>query len=107
MVVPAMILEASGVHHVVMYAVDIFLSLFLVYCLLLIAYFYIMLYIGVRRQRKRNRTQNLQANAKLETKIAYTAFLLTLFVGISGIPTMVVYLFGGVSPILRESSIFR
>ena len=107
-VLPVLIVEFIGVDHVVMYVVGIVLGVFLVFCLLLIVYFYAMLYIGVRKQ---NQTRIHQVNAlgktKMESKIACTAFMLTLFVGISGIPTVVFYFFWGVSSSLRKGSIFR
>ena len=103
-----LILQVGGVKQVVIYIVDGIASLFLVFCLLLIVYFYVMLYITIR---KRNRTQVRQVNAlikaKLESQFASTAFLLTLLVSISLIPTIVISMFGGVSSSLRESSVFR
>ena len=102
------ILHVSGVNDTVIYIVDAILSLFAIFCLLFIVYFYVMLYIAIRKQ---NRTRVVKLNAlikaKLETRIAYTAFLLTLLVSISVIPNIVVYLFAGVSSSLRESSVFR
>ena len=107
-VLPALIVEFIGVDHVVMYVVGIVLGVFLVFCLLLIVYFYAMLYIGVRKQNQtRIHQMNALGKAKMESKIACTAFMLTLFVGISGIPTVVFYLFWGVSSSLRKGSIFR
>ena len=103
-----LILQVGGVKQVVIYIVDGIASLFLVFCLLLIVYFYVMLYITIR---KRNRTQVRQVNAlikaKLESQFASTAFLLTLLVSISVIPTIVISMFAGVSSSLRESSVFR
>ena len=107
-VLPALIVDFIGVDHVVMYVVGIVLGVFLVFCLLLIVYFYAMLYIGVRKQNQTRIHQvNALGKAKMESKIACTAFMLTLFVGVSGIPTIVFYLFWGVSSSLRKGSIFR
>ena len=67
-----------------------------------------MLYIGVRKQNQtRLHQMNALGKAKMESKIACTAFMLTLFVGVSGIPTVIFYLFWGVSSSLRKGSIFR
>ena len=67
-----------------------------------------MVYRGVRKwNRSHMRQVRALVNAKEETKAAYTAFLLTVSVGISFVPMFVVYTFGEVWPSLRKSSVFR
>ena len=91
-----------------MFTMDIVDSLMAASCLVLIVYYYIMVY---RRVRKWNRSQIRQVqalvNAKVETKAAYTVFLLTVSVGISIVSMFVVSTFGEVWPSLRKSSHFR
>ena len=105
---PILIMEAVRVRYEVMLAVDVIVSTFWVVCFLFIIYCYVKVYLCVR---KHNRTQirsvNSLVRSKFEAKLAYTTFCLTLVVGISGIPTIIVYLYGRVSPMFRESSIFR
>ena len=61
--------------------------------------------------RKWNRTRirpvNVQVKGKLESKFAYTTFWLTVFFAVSGFPSLVVSLFGGVSPFFRQVSTIR
>ena len=61
--------------------------------------------------RKWNRTRirpvNVQVKGKLESKFAYTTFWLTVFFAVSGFPSLVVSLLGGVSPFFRQVSTIR
>ena len=68
---------------------------------------YIMVYRGVRKWN-RSQIRQVQAlvNAKVETKAAYTAFLLTVSVCISIVPTLVVFTFGEVWPSLQKISFY-
>ena len=90
-----------------MLTMNVLTSLMIAFCLVLIIYYYIMVYRGVR---KWNRTQIRQVqalvNAKVETKAAYTAFLLTVSVCISIVPTLVVFTFGEVWPSLQKISFY-
>ena len=74
---------------------DVLGSLVVALCIVLIVYYYVMVYRGVR---KWNRRQILQVqalvNAKVETNAAFTAFLLTVSVGFSIVPCLVAYAFG-------------
>ena len=87
---------------------DVGTSLMAAFCLVLMVYYYIMVYRGVRKWN-RSQIRQVQAlvNAKVETKAAYTAFLLTISVSVSIVPMFVVYTFGEVWPSLRKSSFFR
>ena len=94
--------------HEAMVTLDVVGSLNIVFCLVLIVYYYIMVYCGVRKWN-RSQIRQVQAlvNAKVETKAACTAFLLTVSIGISIVPMFVVIIFGEVWPSLRKSSHFR
>ena len=102
------IITASRPMHKAMVAMDVLASLMAAFCIVLIVYYYIMVYRGVRKWN-RSQIRQVQAlvNAKVETKAAYTALLLTFSVGISIAPTFVVFTFGEVWPSLRQSSHFR
>ena len=61
--------------------------------------------------RKWNLTQirpvNVLVQGKAQSKIALTTFWLTVFVGVAGVPILVVYFFQGGLPFLRQISIVR
>ena len=65
-------------------------------------------YLAVRKwNRTRIRPVHVLVKGKLESKIAYTTFWSTVFVGVSGVRILVVYLFRGASPFSRQISILR
>ena len=106
--VPRIIMETFGVGYELILVVDVVMSIFWVVCFLLILYFYVKAYLGVRRQNRTPiRSVTALVKAKLETKVAYTTFWVTLFFCISGIPSILFYLFRGIWPLLNEASIFR
>ena len=81
--------------HKVMVTMDILTSLMLALGLVLIVYYYIMVYRGVRKwNRSQMRQVQALVNAKVETKAAFTAFLVTVSVVVSIFPTLLVYAFG-------------
>ena len=108
MIPPVIIMKAVSVRYELVLTVEVILSTFWVICFLFIIYCYVKVYLEVRKQ---NRTAissvNVLVQRRLERKIAYTAFWITLFAGFSGVPTLVIYMFGGVWPFLHESSMFR
>ena len=113
MVAPVFIMKNVGVGHKVIIVVYSIIGVIWTVCFFLLAYFYANVYLGVR---KRNRTKtlpvsvNAYVNARFETKIAYTTFWVTLFAGISGLPSIVIHSvnsFGIDLPFLLEGSIFR
>ena len=107
-IAPGTIMEAVGVPYKVLLALDVIVSTFWAACLLFIIYFYVQVYLGLRKQnRTQFRSVNALNRAKRETKIAYTTFFLTLFAGISMFPAVVVYVFGEFLPFLKKSYIFR
>ena len=106
-VVPPTITTAVGGRNEVTMFVGVAVSTFWGVCVFLIAYFYVNTYIGVRKWSRRQTNPgsvNSLRKAKLETKIAYTTFWLTIFAGISGAPATVVYY---ASPSLRVGYSFR
>ena len=94
--------------HKATLTMDVLSSLMVAFCLVLIVYYYIMVYRGVRKWN-RSQFRQLQAlvNAKVETKAACTTFLLTVSVGISIAPTFVVFTFGELWPSLQKISFYR
>ena len=107
-VVPLVIIGAVGVPYELILVVDVTLIIFWFVCLSLIAYFYIKVYLTVRKwKRTRLRPVNAQVKGKLESKFAYTTFLLAVFFAVSGLPSLVVYLFRGVLPVFRQVSTIR
>ena len=100
-----------GVVHVryqVLLVVDVIYSLIWLICFSLMVYFYLMIYIEIR---KRNRSQINQVSAlikaRIESKIAYTVFLLTVAVFIARIPAVVFSIVGTFSPIFQANSFYR
>ena len=101
-------LAAAGVRYEVLLVLDVIFSLSWLICFSLMVYFHRMIYIEIR---KRNRSQISQVSAliksRIESKIAYTVFLLTVSVFISSVPGAVVYTMTTFSPFFRAKSVFR
>ena len=107
-VVPLVIIGAVGVPYELILLVDGTLFIFWFVCLSLIAYFYIKVYLTVRKwNRTRLRPVNARVKGKLESKFAYTTFLLAVFFAVSGLPSLVVYLLRRVLPFFRQVSTIR
>ena len=99
MVVPLVILVATNVRYKIILVVNVIFSIFWFVCVSLIAYFYVKTYLAVRKwNRTRIRPVNVLAQRKLESKVAYMTFWLTVFVGNSSVPLPVIYFFQGASP---------
>ena len=76
--------------------------------MILICYFYIMVYLGVRKRNVDAITEvRSLIKAKLATKVAKTTAILTGAVFISFIPSVIYLFFGEAYPALRRSSFFR
>ena len=76
--------------------------------IILICYFYIMVYLGVRKRNVDTITEvRSQIKTKLATKVAKTTAILTGTVFISFIPSIIYLFFGEAYPIFRRSSYFR
>ena len=71
---------------------------------LALVYFYSMVY---SKARKQSRSQISQISAKIQSRIAFTAFLLTAAVVIFSLPIPVVVATVQLWPILRANSVFR
>ena len=100
-----------GVVHVryqALLVVDVIYSFIWLICFSLIVYFYLMIYIEMR---KRNRSQIIQVSAlikaRIESKIAYTVFLLTVAVFIACVPAVVFSIVVTFSPIFQANSFYR
>ena len=108
MAVPLVILVASGARYEMILVVNVILSIFWFVCVSLIAYFYVKTYLAVRKwNRARVRPVNVLIKGKLESKVAYKTFWLTVFVGVSGAPILVVYFLEGALPFFRQIPLFE
>lgn len=107
-VVPKGLMTGIGAPWPAILIFDIVIGGVFFICLLQIAYFYAMAYRGVRRW---NRSQIRQVNAviksKNETNVAFTTLWITIFTGLSIVPSFAVFVFGTVEPSLRTNSFFR
>ena len=76
--------------------------------LIAIAYFYVMVYRGVRKRNVSEISQvTALVKAKLESKVAKTTVLLSATVIFSTVPSVVFYILGEIFPFLRTSVSFR
>ena len=77
-------------------------------CLITIAYFYIMVYLGVRK-RKINKLSQVNAlkKAKLESKVAKTTGLLTASLILSFLPAIGMVVLGNVISVFKTNSFFH
>ena len=106
--IPPSVMKIAGVEYKYVVFVDIVCVLPGTVCLMLIGFFYVRVFHGVRNQESEN-TRNFGrlVKAKLATKVAKTTAILTVVVLISFIPSLVFLLFGEIFPALRRSSFFR
>ena len=72
-----------------------------------LVYFYSMVYSKARKQSRSQISQISQITAKIQSRIAFTAFLLTAAVFIFSLPIPVVIATVQFWPILRANSVFR
>ena len=87
---------------------DIIVSIFWGVCFLLVVFFYVKAYLAVRKwNQTRIRPVNILVKGKLQSKVAYTTFWLTVFVAVSGVPIQVVYLFRAVCPFFSQVTTLR
>ena len=72
------------------------------------AYFYVKVYLGIRKRRSSEISQvTILAQAQLESKVAKTSVLLTVSVIFSKSPAMVAYILGEVFPSIHSVVDFR
>ena len=96
----AMIL-ASEIFHTV-------LSVSVMSALGLIVYFYVMVYLGVRKRKLSQIHQVSElVNAKLERRVAMTTALVTIALILSFFPNALIGLLEGVYPVLRKHWVIR
>ena len=85
----------------------IILSVLVMSALGLIIYFYVMVYLGVRKRKlSQIRQVNELVNAKLEQKVAVTTTLVTVALILSFFSNAVVAMLEGVYPLLRKRFVF-
>ena len=108
LVASMVIVVTFGVRCELKVVLEVIGGIFWAVCPLFIVYYYVKVYLEVRRHnRTQIRSVNALVRAKLERKIAYTTFWITLFACISGVPSLVVLLCGRIWRFLRESPFFR
>ena len=106
--IPPSVMKIAGVEYKYLLFVDIACVLPGTLCLMLIVYFYVRVFLGVRNQEtEKIRKFGCLVKTKLATKVAKTTAVLTVVVLISFIPSLVFLLFGEIFPALRRSSFFR
>ena len=77
-------------------------------CLVAIAYFYIMVFLGVRKRKQNQISQvTVLMKAKLESKVAKTTGLLTAWLISSFVPSVGIAMLGNFFPVFRMNSAFR
>lgn len=105
---PPSIMKISGVQYKYLKVVSIVGVLPCSVYIILIVYFYILIYLGVRKRDSYSisRVHSL-IKAKLATKVAKMTAILTAVVLISISPSLVVVIFGEAYPPLSRSSYFR
>ena len=106
--VPSLVMEAMGVDYEVVSKWTICVNLSAAVGVIVIVYFYIMVYIGVRKRKTDKISQiTTLVQAKLESKVAMTTGLLTGALIFSFVQMIVVFALGAVSSALRSSSAIR
>ena len=106
--IPPSTMKIAGVQYKYLLVVDIICVVPGAVCILLIGYFYIRVYFGVRRQELDKIREVLSLiKAKIATKVAKRTAVLTAVVLISFVPSLVFLFFGELLPSLRRSLFFR
>ena len=105
---PPLIMLVAGVDNNIKEAWHIGESVVATICLIIISYFYIMVYLGVRKRDINKITQvDVVVKAKMESKLAVTTALITGALILSFVPAILVGGLGEVFPVLRTSAAFR
>lgn len=102
------VMYLAGVNFKYIMPLDVFLAITIFFLLFLIVYYYVSIYIKTRKLKldATNLNVSQMAIAKYENQIAVTTGLLTVALLISYTPSIVMFLFGSFSPVLRGSSFF-
>ena len=99
-----MTLQAIALPHELLFALYFIEGVVWLIGFMALVYFYSMVY---SKARKQSRSQISQITAKIQSRIAFTAFLLTAAVFIFSLPIPVVIATVQLWPILRANSVFR
>ena len=99
-----MTLQAIALPHELLFALYFIEGVVWLIGFMALVYFYSMVY---SKARKQSRSQISQITAKIQSRIAFTAFLLTAAVFIFSLPIPVVVATVQLWPILRANSVFR
>ena len=99
---------AAGLRYEVLLVLDVILNFIWLIFFSLMVYFYRMVYNEIRKQNRSQISQvSVLIKARIESKIAYTVFLLTLVLFIFSVPGAVVHTMTTFSPFFRSKSVFR
>ena len=106
--VPFLIIELAGVDPEIVEYVYIVWAVCGAVALIALVYFYVMVYLGVRKRKTSQFSQvTALVKAKLESKVAKTTALLTTAVICAFIPGIVFSILGQIFPSLRTNVTFR
>ena len=105
---PTVLIIVAGVERKVLKSWFMGECVVVVGCLVVIAYFYIMVFLGVRKRKQNQISQvTILMTAKLEYKVAKTTGLLTAGLISSFVPTVSIVMLGTFFPVFRMNSAFR
>ena len=97
------VFDAAGVQLEVILVTDIIICVLWLIGFLLVVYFYFMVYKQIRKQhRSQFRRVDALIKARIESRLAFTAFLLTFVVFASFVP-LIVSLFANLSLIVKQT----
>ena len=102
-----MTLQAIALPHELLFALYFIEGVVWLIGFIALVYFYSMVYSKARKQSRSQISQISQTTAKIQRRIAFTAFLLTAAVFIFSLPIPVVVATVQFWPILRANSVFR
>ena len=104
----ALVTALAGVDNEILEKWHIAMNVIAAACLILIGYFYVMVYLGIRN-RKIDEISNVTAlvRAKREVKVAKTTALLTAALIFSYLPAIGSFILGKVFPAVGSSSVSR
>ena len=102
-----MTLQAIALPHELLYALYFIEGVVWLIGFMALVYFYSMVYSKARKQSRSQISQISQITAKIQSRIAFTAFLLTAAVFIFSLPIPVVIATVQFWPILRANSVYR
>ena len=107
-VLPVSITIGFGMTSEIVEIFFIIWTLFLTVALIVTAYFYVKVYLGIRKRRSSKISQvSILVQAKLEFKVAKTSLLLTASVIFFKSPVMVAFILGKVFPSIHSVVDFR